>query len=423
MWVRRLAESWGRSMKKRSKLFGAEAYINFLTVLFFFVYGTMMLDASGITYYSDILMRELSISPSQYSALNAAVWCAKAISSIAVGALADQRGLRKRFVVPLTVSAGVLSLLTSFASTYPVILTLRFLWGLCVGSMLSMLVSILSCNLVKNDFGFRSGFVSAGSAVIASTVGPVLLTALVQRFSWRASFVLTGTMLLSMGLLMQFSVNEVQLDAVRQRGSTTGDFVKLTAQLWKNRTFVLCFLIGLFECAGKLAITIFAPLYLTEVVGIGTETKGILLTAMGLIYIPVSLLIPALADRFSEKKVMLVTFALCLLTPLSMVLLEGSRLSICMLVAFGNWAAATVSIFIYMIPGQVLPKHLQGTANGLIMGTSVLFGGCMVPLILGRIAELDNGLRWIMVLCSLLFAACIVCTALIRNEGKKHGKQ
>lgn len=410
-------------MKKHGKPFGAEAYINYLTVLFFFVYGTMMLDASGITYYADILMQELSITASQYSALNAAVWSAKAISSIAVGTLADRRGLRKRFVVPLTVSAGVLSLLTSFASTYPVILALRFLWGLCVGSMLSMLVSILSNNLVKNDFGFRSGFVSAGSAVIASTMGPVLLTALVQRYSWRSSFILTGVMLLSMGVLMQLSVKEVQLAAVKQSRNTAGDFLKSTSQLWKNRTFVLCFLIGLFECAGKLAITIFAPLYLTEVAGISTETKGILLTTMGLIYIPVSLLIPALADRFSGKKVMLGTFALCLLTPLSMVLLEGSWLSICMLVSFGNWAAATVSIFIYMIPGQVLPKQLQGTANGLIMGTSVLFGGCVVPLILGKIAEIENGLQWIMALCSSLFVACIVCAALIRNEEKKNEKQ
>lgn len=406
-------------MKRRNKLFGAEAYINFLTVLFFFVYGTMMLDASGITYYSDILMQELSITASQYSALNAAVWCAKAISSIVVGALADRWGMRKRIIVPLTIFAGALSLLTSFAPTYLAVLVLRFLWGLCVGSMLSMLVSILSNNLVKNDFGFRSGFVSAGSAVIASTVGPILLTALVQRFSWRASFALTGTLLLSLGILVQLSVKEVRLEAQKVKDNSIGSFLPSMKALWKNRTFVLCFLIGLFECAGKLAITIFAPLYLTEVAGISTEVKGILLTVMGLVYIPVSFLIPSLADRFSGKKVMLVTFVLCLLTPMSMVLLAGSRLSICMLVAFGNWAAATVSIFIYMIPGQALPKHLQGTANGLIMGTSVLFGGCIVPLILGRIAETVNGLWWIMVLCSLLFVACIVSTALIKNEEKK----
>lgn len=409
----------GRKMKSRAKGVGGETYINFLTVLFFVVYGTMMLDASGITYYSDILMRELSITPSQYSALNAAVWCSKAISSIAVGALADRWGMRKRFVAPLTICAGALSLCTSLASTYETMLIFRFLWGMCVGSMLSMLVSILGNNLVKNDFGMRSGFVSSGSAVIASTIGPVLLTSLVQRFSWRASFLLTGGLLLSLGILMQFCVKEVHLEVSAQKGNSVGAFLKSTGALWKNRTFVLCFLIGLFECAGKLAITIFAPLYVTEVAGISTGTKGVLLTAMGLIYIPVSFLIPALADRFSGKKVMLITFLLCLLTPLSMVLMEGSTVSICLLVAFGNWAAATVSIFIYMLPGQVLPKHLQGTANGLIMGTSVLFGGCIVPLILGKIAEMDNGMRWIMVLCSLLFVACIVSTALIRAEEKK----
>lgn len=394
----------------------AHAYVNYISILFFLVYGVMMLDASGITYYSDVLMQELGITASQYSTLNAAVWCTKAVSSIVVGILADRTGLRKWLLVPLLIAAGAFSICTSFANSYVAILVLRFMWGMCVGSTLSMLVSIVGKNLVKNDYGFRSGFISCGSAVIANTLGPILLTHIVLQFSWRAAFLLTGFLLFVMGLTIQFSVKEVQCEKLAATENALKVFWSSLRELCRNRSFMLCLWIGIFECAAKLAITIFAPLYLTDIMGIDTELKGTLLSAMGLIYIPVTFVIPALADRFSGKSVMLVTFVICLLTPLTMTALEGSVLSVVALVLFGHWAASTVSIFIYMIPGQALPERLIGTANGLIMGISVFFGGCIAPLVLGKIAELDCGIHTIMVVCCAMFIVCILLTALLKNK-------
>ncbi|MBR3179103.1 MAG: MFS transporter [Clostridia bacterium] len=393
----------------------SSAYVNYLSVLFFLIYGFMMLGADGITFFADVFMKELQITASQYSALNSAVWCTKAVSSVVIGILADRTGKRKVWIVPSLILASVFSILSAMVNSFWPLLILRFLWGCCVGATLSMLVSILGKNLVKNDFGKRSGFVSAGSAVIASTLGPVLLTAVAMRFTWRGAFALTGILLLAATLVMQFTVKEVTYEKQTSEGNRAGSFFIALRELLKNRTFMLCLLIGVFECAGKLTLTIFGPLYLTDVAGIGTELKGILLSAMGLIYIPISILIPALADRFSGKKVMLTTFVICLVTPLLMTLFPGSVASVAGYVMFGNWAAATVSLFIYYIPGKALPERLIGTANGLIMGVSVFFGGCIVPVLFGGIAGSVSGIHLITMLCCLMFVACIVLTALLKT--------
>lgn len=388
-------------------------YINYISILFFLVYGIVMLDASGITYFSDVLMSELAISTSQYSALNSAVWCTKAISSILVGIIADRTGLRKKLLVPLLITAGVLSIWTGLTNSFASILILRFLWGMCVGSTLSMLISIASKCLAKNDFGFRSGFISSGSAVIASTLGPIILTTVVLQFSWRAAFFLTGALLVFFGALIQLSVDEVKC---LQTAGTLRGVVNSFKVLIKNRTFLICLLIGIFECAGKLAITIFAPLYLTETMGISTELKGTLLAVMGLVYIPISFFVPALADHFPGRLVMAITFVFCLIAPAAMIFFEGTIASVVCLVIFGNWAAATVSIFIYLLPGQALPENLIGTANGLIMGVSVFFGGCVFPIILGKLAESVNGLRTVMIVGCVLFVACILLSLFLKDR-------
>lgn len=388
----------------------ARGYVNYLSLLFFLTYGIIMLDASSVTFFADVLMEQLHISTAQYAALNAVVWMAKAVSSIVVGLIANRTGHRKRYLAPLLLIAGVSSMLVVFAGSFFAILILRLLCGLCIGATLSMEMTILAKNISGRDYGLRSGFVSAGSAVIASALGPVLLTGIVMRWSWHSAFLFTGGMTFLMGVLVQCTVREVYFER-QPRVDKNRDITVLL----HNPVFLCCLLLGIFETAGKMILSTFGPLYLTEIMGLQTQVKGSLLTVMGVVYIPVSLVVPALADRFSPKRVMAVTFALCLLSPLGMLFLEGSGWSVGLYVLFGNWAAATVSIFIYLIPREALPESVLGTANGIIMGASVFFGGCVCPLILGGFAETRAGIRSILIVCCGMFLLCILVSLLLQR--------
>ena len=169
-----------------------------------------------------------------------------------------------------------------------------------------------------------------------------------------------------------------------------------------------------------MALTIFGPVYLTNFCEISTKDKGLILSIMGILYIPVNFIIPFLADKFKPNKVMLVTFLICTLAPLTMVFFIGSKISVILYMILGNWAAATVSIFIYLVPGQVLPSNLIGFANGIIMGVSVFFGGFICPILFGKIADSVVGFKFIMSVCALVFIACAFLSLVLdKNGGKK----
>ena len=391
-------------------------YLNYISILFFFTYGFVMLDASGITFVSDVVIQDLGISLSQYSAMSSAIWCTKAFSSIIVGILADRFGKCKFFLAPLLIASGCFSILTAIVSHFWLMLVLRFFSGCCIGSTLSMLIAIVNKNLVKEDLGARSGFISCGSAVIASAIGPIVLTSVALRFSWRGIFVFTGSALLLMGIIISLTVREIELE--KKETSTVSAFLSHDLhELLSSRIFVLCLLIGIFETAGKMILTIFGPVYLTDVVGIGTEMKGILLAVMGLIYIPVSFVVPSLADKHSDSTVLKAVFIICMLSPASMVIASGTDLSVIAYVLFGNWAAATVSIFIYMIPRRALPQEYLGTANGLIMGSSVFFGGFIAPILFGKIVAVLDDMKLMFAACAVMFAVCAFFSVL---TAKRH---
>lgn len=411
-----IASSREKIMSQASSKTKAEkrsiSYLNYICVLFFLSYGMLSLDASSVSYISDVIMKELGISVSQYSVLSSSIWCTKAFSSIALGILADRLGKRKILLGPLLIVAGVLSILTSLSNDFALILTYRLLCGFCIGASLSMMVSIVKKNLVKNDFGARSGFVSCGSALISSTLGPIVLAFIVLSFYWRGSFVFTGSTLLALGILIQLTVKEVSYPVKINAGKQMGFFTSFR-RLLANRTFVLCLLIGIFETAGKMSITIFGPVYLTDVCLASTEQKGTILSVMGLVYIPMSLIVPMLADRYKPSMVMALTFVCSAFAPLSMALFPGTHISIVLLMLLGNLAASTVSLFIYVIPSKVLPAELTGTANGIIMGLSVFFGGFICPILFGRILSVGGGFGTVSLICVGSFVICVILSMMI----------
>lgn len=395
-------------------------YLNYLTIVFFLAYGFIMLDASGVTFVSDVLMSELGITVSQYSFLSSIVWCTKAFSSIFIGFLASRTVKRKIFLSPLLILAGILSILVALTNSFKLILIFKFCSGFCIGASLSMMVSIVQSNLIKKDLGSRSGFISCGSAVISSACGPIILNWLAINYSWRGVFIFTGSVLFLVGSLIQFSVKEIQNPEIKKVTKTT---TKLPiTRLFTNRCFLLCLFLGVFETAGKMIITIFAPVYLTSIVGVETSMKGVILSLMGIFYIPFSFLIPALADRYSPSKIMCFTFIVCTLFPISILLFSGSTVSVICLILCGNLAAATVSIFIYLIPGEILEKELVSSANGIIMGCSIFFGGFLFPSILGTKSNNQEGIINIFIVCLAVFIICIVLSLWIDRLRKRSSK-
>ena len=394
-------------------------YVNYLTGLFLMVSGMKALSGECVTFFSDKLIHDLHFTTSQYSSMTALYYLSFGVSSIVIGALVSRSRRRKAFLVPMTLMVGVFSILASQTSSYWGLAACRFGTGVFTGSSQAMMLNVISKNLVREDYGTRNGIIGGGSTVISGTMGPILLAALATYFAWNSAFLLTGVLLAALSLLILFTVKEVDCEVKTSRGP--GGFLGYLSsvkELFQNRAFVLCFVIGLLETTGNLCLGVFMPLYYSEVMGFDTATKGVFLSLRGMCYIPVGFLVPLLADKFPVKRVMACTFLGAFVAPAAAFLLRGTTASAYLLAIFGAWAGVTVTLFTYMIPRVALPEHLYMQSSGMILGVAVLFGGSLAPQIMSRLIESGWEIEYVLGLCAGLFALCALLSLLV-NVGHR----
>ncbi len=394
-------------------------YVNYLTVLFLMVSGMKALSGECVTFFSDRLIHDLDFTTSQYSSMTALYYLSFGVSSIVIGALVSRSRRRKVFLVPMTLMVGVFSILASQTSSYWSLAACRFGTGVFTGSSQAMMLNVIAKNLVREDYGTRNGIIGGGSTVISGTMGPILLAALATYFAWNSAFLLTGVLLVVLALLILFTVQEVdcEVKTTRDRGGFRG-YLNSVKELFQNRAFVLCFVIGLLETTGNLCLGVFMPLYFSEVMGFDTATKGVFMSLRGMCFIPVGFLVPLLADKFPVKRVMACTFLGAFIAPAAAFLLTGTTASAYLLAVFGAWAGVTVTLFTYMIPRVALPEHLYMQSSGMILGVAVLFGGSLAPQIMSALIESGWRIEYVLGLCAGLFALCAVLSLLV-NVGHR----
>ena len=395
-------------------------YVNYLTFLFLIVSGMKALSGECVTFFSDKLIHDLNFTTSQYSSMTSLYYLSFGTSSIVIGALVSRSRRRKVWLVPMTLMVGVFSILASMTSSYWGLAACRFGTGVFTGSAQAITLNIVSKNLVREDYGTRNGIISGGSTVISGTFGPIILAALATYYAWNMAFLLTGLILVVLVVLEIFTVKEVDCEIKAPLGpGAFREYLGSVKELFQNRAFTLCFIIGLLETTGNLCLSVFMPLYFSEVMGFDTVTKGWFMSLRGMCYIPVGFLVPLLADRFPVKYVMAGTFVCAFIAPAAAFLLTGTMTSAYLMAVFGAWAGVTVTLFTYMIPRVALPENLYMQSSGMILGVAVLFGGSLAPQIMSALIESGWEIEYVLGLCALLFAVCAVLSLFMILEKKK----
>lgn len=390
-------------------------YINYITCLFMLVYGMKTLDGGCVSYLSEELMTALRCSTAQYSSLSSIYYLSYSASCLVVGLLTNRMSGRKILIVPMTLATGLISLATSQVSTFAGLAACRFLTGFFQGGSFSLMLAIMSKNLVKDDYGKRNGIINMGSSIISTIAGPVLFSYIALHYQWNAAYYITGPVIIALSIVMFFTVDEVEIE-VQKKSSDKNAWKKTLNECVNSRVFMMCLCIGILETISNLGIGVFAPLYYTQVMGYDTVTKAAFLSAKGLCNLPLMLIIPSLADRIPVRKVMIGTFVLALAAPLATALLPGTVFSAVLLAVLGSAGGATVSLFTYMIPRYALPERLHGIANGVILGIACLIGGTIAPVVMGLLVESGWPIPNVLGLCAFTYLLCIIASVFLRTK-------
>ncbi len=402
---------WGENMNESKQ----KRYGWFVAIIFFFAWGIVFLDRLTISFASNVVKQSLNLSTVQFSSLTAISTFCFSISAIVMGIVSDRTGLRKKILVPFLLIAGVLSFCCSFCQNYTSLLILRGCVGFFEGPSMTLMMAILASVSFGNTFGRNAGIVGAGVAVIANTIGPVLITRTIASFSWQAAFITSGVLLVFISIVVGLFVKEVKVEeetALQKEKVSYG-------RLFTNKNFLLCALIGICSMVGYWTTMIFAPMYLADIMNIDTVQRGLITSIMGAIFIVIQLFIPAMSDKFGRKPILVVSFIACVISPLGMWLAAGMFVSVILYCIFGGVPGSLTGIWSTVIPMETLPNDLKASAGGIILGLSELCGGTVWPLIAGGIADSLGGIPMIMMIAAMLLVVCVILSSLLKESNPK----
>lgn len=387
-----------------------------VAIIFFFTWGLIFLDRLTISFASDVIKQGLNLSTTQFTSLTAISTFTFALSAIIVGIISDRTGLRKKILVPFTLIAGILSFCCSFSNSYMSLLVLRACIGFFQGPSMTLMMAILASVSFEGTFGRNGAIVGAGVAVIANTIGPVLITRTVIAYNWQAAFITSGVLLIMISIVVAIFIKEVKVEKI----PTQQDKPNVSyGQLFRNKNFILCVLIGIFSMVGYWTTMIFAPLYLSDVMGMDTLKRGFITTIMGAVFIFIQLFVPTLSDKVGRKPILISAFVAAIISPFGMWIAAGQFISVALYCIFGGIPGSLPTLWANVIPMESLPDELKASAGGIILGLSEIFGGAIWPLIAGSIADSLGGIPRIMMIAAMLLMICVLLSILLEESNPK----
>jgi MFS family permease len=119
-------------------------YQNSLVILFALTWGLVILDRNAISFLFPFLKDEFGWNNAQIGEVVMVTGFGFVISSLFLTSLADRSGLKKLWLVPCIILAGVFSGSTAIAATMTAMLVVRFMTGFADGPIYPLMTSILT---------------------------------------------------------------------------------------------------------------------------------------------------------------------------------------------------------------------------------------------------------------------------------------
>jgi predicted MFS family arabinose efflux permease len=346
-------------------------------------FGLVGVDRFLITTLFPVIAADLHLSYSDIGAITGALALAWGISALFMGNLSDRIGRR----LVLTASLVAFSLLIGASGLAVGLLSLigvRIVMGFADGAYTPVSIAATMAVSAVRRRGFNIGIQQMMMPLFGLGLAPLFVAGALRYLEWRyifLVFVLPG-LLLSFGM---WKVIPPKAD-VEARGRSRFGTDWRTALSYSNvrlaAALMLCWLTIL------ITTSAFMPNYLVDHRHIALPLMSGIMSAIGLGATAGTLLLPWASDRFGRRVVMALS-GLGVLGALISLAQAGNRpvllFTFLFLVHFFNNALITLTVG--PLCSEAVPAGLMATASGLVIAVGELFGGGLVPLIVGHMAQ------------------------------------
>jgi DHA1 family multidrug resistance protein-like MFS transporter len=371
---------------------------------------------SFVTPFTPLYVQELGVA----DPTEAGVW-AGAISGISAvlgacvaplwGMVADRFGHRLMIQRAL-LGSGISILLTAFAQTPEQLLVLRIAQGMLSGVVVAI-ATVASLTTPTRYLATVLGMLQA-AMFLGQSLGPLFGGVFVDLFGFRLGFIVAGSIMVVLTILVTTTVPDPRKHAraagasdVRTGGSDAAE--KGTRRLMTRELFAVVGLMGVVRFV-NLAPQPVLPLYVQELLGetdrLGTIV-GIILAVTGVAASVSALLLGRMTDRYGWRPTLLGCLACTiLLSPLH--LLIGSVWHLLVLrtamgFALGGMFPAIQSLMILVTPpgrrgaafGLLATANAFGNGGGPVVG-SLLAAAFGVPMMFASMVAVLGGAGWVL---------------------------
>ena len=374
-----------------------KTYQNTIALLFAFTWGLVLLDRNAITYLFPILMKAFNLNNAQTGQIVMVTGFGFVISSLLLTPLADRSGLKKAWLIPLIILAGVFSGGTAFAGSLMVMLTVRFLTGFADGPIYPLMTSVLIVQGESKKFASYIGWMQFSIGLIAMILGPTLTIQLAERLDWHYAFIFTSLPTVIVGIVLWFILKDVK------PGAPATDVKKTELQAamkWKDvpkifayRNCTLSFIANVLVMTGFWGVVSFGTTYWVNEGGLTLSQTGYMSSISGIAGLGWALAIPFILDRIGRKLSASVFTIYITASMLVIYLSRGVIAQTAYVLVLGCCGFVSV-LFVAIICQESVPPAIAATTTAIGMAIGELFGTAIMPSILGLLGDM-YGLRTI----------------------------
>ncbi len=354
-------------------------------------FGLVGLDRWVIAPLFPVMAEDLNLSYGDLGLITGVLALFWGVFSIISGALSDRVG-RRRVLIPAMIAFSLLAGLTGLATGLISLLVIRSLMGTFEGAFTPTSIAATSEASRPSRRGFNMGTQQSLFALLGLGFGPIIATQLLGFVpSWHWVFAIVALPGLVVAYLLYKVIREpdhtewslAAEQAVHQRTE------KLAwKEIFKYRNVYLgtLALFGVFS--GIFVISALVPSYLTDYLRLSVQQMGFVTSAIGFGGFVSYILVPGLSDRVGRKMALSTSFVIAAIFLLVFANVGAAPtilfalLFVIAICTFGN-----IALLAGPITTEAVPKSLIASAVAIPIGAGEIFGGGIMPVVGGVLAD------------------------------------
>jgi MFS family permease len=349
------------------------------------------------------MAKDLGLTPQDGGTLAGYLGMAWGISAFVMGYMADKVG-RRAVLVPAILVFSLMSAFSGMVGSLMALVLVRVIMGIAEGPVASTGVAVAVEASKPARRGLNNGIFQCMISLFGLALAPLIATRLLQTHDWRSVFMLVGAPGIIVAIIMWFVVREPLKRAVTGHGGSgetpfLGMFGHRNAKV--APLTLICAMGGIFVIAAMLTAYLTAPV--GAGLGLDPVVAGNVFSAVGIGGCIGQFAMPALSDVIGRKPTTLASYILAAIA-LYFFTQTGpdNTTTLWILLFFASlFNFAALAILAGPVAAEAAPPGRLASMAGFVIFAGEFVGGGISPIIAGRIAGGEYGLKG-----ALYFAAC-----------------